>query len=85
MDNDLEIKGLQSKLDKAFQEIIGLKGIVAALLSKTHLTDKQLKEWITRISKNPVGISSSEDAIACAENILEETQKDRTSNDSQDI
>ncbi len=78
--NDPMIRDISRKLDRYAEEIVALKGTIAALLTKTAFTDDDIFDWITRSAMNPVGIASVKNAKASAEFYLQETFKTRRLN-----
>ncbi len=78
--NDPTIREIFGKLDRYAEEIVALKGTIAALLTKTGFTDDDIFDWITRSAKHPVGTASVKDAQARAEFYLQEPSKYRRLN-----
>ena len=77
---DPTIREIFGKLDRYAEEIVALKGTIAALLTKTGFTDDDIFDWITRSAKKAVGTASAKDAQARAEFYLQETSKNRRLN-----
>ena len=79
-DLELGIRVIHDQLGRCLQENVALKGVIAALLSQSNLTDEEIEKWIRCAATNPVGTASPEDAIAAAEFVIKETATEREQN-----
>ena len=77
---DAEIEQLRSHIGENATEIVGLSGIVRALLLLSDLTDEKLRDCVKEEANNPVGRVDPDHALSFVNKLIEETAGARVTN-----
>ena len=79
-DQQKAIDELKVRVKENTDEIVGLRGILRALLLQSTYTDFDLRDFIKNEAKNPVGRVDPDHAVSVVNPLIEETAAQRERN-----
>ena len=74
------VKKLELRVQKNEEVIVGLRGLIKALLARSTWTDQDLKDFIEEETRNPVGPIGKDEAVSAVYKLIEETEGRREKN-----